>query len=70
MALVNGEVSIPQTIQLGTVNPRIAAYSSGRAIAQHADYSLVAPNAPARPGEEIVFHLVGMGTTTPEVAGN
>jgi uncharacterized protein (TIGR03437 family) len=68
MVLVNGEASIPQTIQLGAVNPGIAAYAAGRAIAQHADWSLVTPNAPARPGEEIVLYLVGMGATTTAVA--
>jgi uncharacterized protein (TIGR03437 family) len=68
MVLVNGEPSIPQTIQLGAVNPGIAAYSTGRAIAQHADWSLVTPDSPARPGEEIVLYLVGMGATTTAVA--
>lgn len=70
MVLVNGNVSIPRTIQLGAVNPGIAAYSSGRAIAQHGDYSLVTPDSPARPGEWIVFYLVGMGATSPAVGSN
>jgi adhesin/invasin len=70
MVLTGGDVSIPQTIQLGAVNPGIAVYGTGRAIAQHADYSLVTPASPARPEEWIVLYLVGMGATNPAVATN
>jgi len=70
MVLVNGAPSIPRTIQLGSVNPGIAAYSTGDAIAQHGDYSLVTATAPAHPGEWITLYLVGMGATTPAVGSN
>jgi uncharacterized protein (TIGR03437 family) len=70
LVVANGNVSIPRTIQLGAVNPGIAAYASGRVIAQHGDYTLVTSDSPARPGEWIVFYLVGMGATSPAVASN
>jgi uncharacterized protein (TIGR03437 family) len=70
MVVANGNVSIPRTIQLGAVNPGIAAYASGRVIAQHGDYTAVTSDSPARPGEWIVFYLVGMGATSPAVVSN
>jgi uncharacterized protein (TIGR03437 family) len=70
VVLVNGNVSIPQSLQLGSVNPGIAAYANGRVIAQHGDFSLITPESPARPEEWIVFYLVGMGATSPAVASN
>lgn len=71
MVVVNGGVSVPQTIQLGSVSPGIAAYASGRAIAQHgADYSLVTADSPARPNEWIILYLLGLGATSPAVASN
>lgn len=70
IVLTGGNVSIPQTIQLGAVNPGIAVYGTGRAIAEHADYSLITPASPARPEEWIVLYLVGLGATNPAVASN
>ena len=71
MVVVNGNVSVPQTIQLGAVSPGVVAYSSGRVIAQHgADYSLVTASSPARPNEWIILYLLGLGATTPAVASN
>jgi len=70
MVVVNGNVSIPRSVPLGSAAPGIAAYGTGRVIAQHGDYSLVTPASPARPGEWIVFYLVGMGATSPAVASN
>jgi uncharacterized protein (TIGR03437 family) len=70
MVLANGNVSIPRTIQLGAVNPGIAAYASGRVIAQHVDYTLVTSDSPAHPGDWIIIYLVGMGATNPAMAAN
>jgi adhesin/invasin len=70
MVVANGNVSVPQSIRLGAVDPGIAAYASGRVMAQHGDYTLVTPDSPARPGEWIVFYLVGMGATSPAMASN
>jgi uncharacterized protein (TIGR03437 family) len=40
------------------------------AAALHADYRLVAPSDPARPGETILLFVTGMGTLQPPVATN
>jgi uncharacterized protein (TIGR03437 family) len=70
MVLVNGNVSIPQTIQLAAVNPGVAALADGRVLAQHGDYTLITPDSPARPEEWIALYLVGMGATSPAVPSN
>ena len=71
VVVVNGNMSVPQTLSLGSVSPGIAAYAGGRAIAQHgADYSLVSANSPARPSEWIILYLLGLGATNPTVASN
>ena len=36
-------------------------------IAQHSDFSLVAADHPAKPGEYLVMYLAGMGATNPTV---
>lgn len=64
---VDGRYSRPKSIRLTKVNPGVAAYSDGRVIAQHGDYSLVNTASPARPDEWIIVYLVGMGATTPAV---
>lgn len=68
VVVVNGRYSRPKEIRLTGVNPGVAAYSDGRVIAQHGDYSLVNASSPAKPGEWIVLYLVGMGSTDPAVA--
>jgi uncharacterized protein (TIGR03437 family) len=56
-------------ITLAEAAPRLFSASGGFAIAQHgADYSLVTPDAPARPGEVIVVYATGLGRTAPEPA--
>ncbi len=64
---VDGRYSRPKSIRLTKVNPGVAAYSDGRVIAQHGDYSLVGAASPARPDEWIALYLVGMGATAPAV---
>jgi uncharacterized protein (TIGR03437 family) len=68
VVIVDGRYSRPKEIRLTGVNPGIAAYTDGRVIAQHGDYSLVNASSPAKPGEWIVLYLVGMGATDPAVA--
>ncbi len=41
----------------------VASLSSGLALAQHADFSLVSETAPARPGETVLLYLAGLGLT-------
>jgi uncharacterized protein (TIGR03437 family) len=55
------------TIALVAAAPRLFATDAGYAIAQHgADYSVITPDAPARPGEVIVVYATGLGMTAPE----
>jgi adhesin/invasin len=65
---VNGALSATEPIALVNAAPAIAAFPSGEAIAQHADYSLVSDTAPAQPGEYIILYLSGLGRTDLPVA--
>jgi uncharacterized protein (TIGR03437 family) len=57
------------TIALTDAAPRLFATEGGYAIAQHgADYTVVTPDAPARPGEVIVLYATGLGRTAPQPA--
>jgi uncharacterized protein (TIGR03437 family) len=54
------------TIALVDAAPQLFKSKDGYVIAQHgADYSLLGPNSPARPGEVIVFYATGLGRTQP-----
>jgi|GEM_PF-1659996 len=65
----NGAFSTPAPLQLASVAPGIATYlATGAVIAQHADYSLVTEDSPARPGEYLMFYLTGLGATDTPVA--
>jgi uncharacterized protein (TIGR03437 family) len=64
LVLANGALTTPQNLNMTPAQPGVAAYPAGDVIAQHtADYSLVTPDSPARPGEVITVYLVGMGLT-------
>jgi sugar lactone lactonase YvrE len=66
---VNGAVTPPQTIQIASVSPAVAANTDGTVIAQHwDDGSLVTAANPAVPGEYLVLYLVGMGAVNNPVA--
>lgn len=57
------------TIVLVDAAPQLFKSKDGYAIAQHgADYSLVTPDSPAKPGEVIVFYATGLGRTIPNPA--
>jgi len=65
----NGALSTPNAIQLTSDAPGIAQFAAGQAIAQHlSDNSLITETSPAKPGENIVFYVAGMGLTNPGVA--
>jgi uncharacterized protein (TIGR03437 family) len=68
IGIVNGALTLPDTIDLAAVSPGIAVLSDGSLIAQHGDFSLVTAQSPAHVGETIVMYLVGMGATNPAVA--
>ena len=60
---VNGSLSTPMPIQLGTIAPSLANLN-GLAIAEHLDGTLVTDAAPAQPNEYITLFLSGLGATT------
>ena len=66
----NGALTVPQTIDVVTMQPGVLySIGSGAVIAQHsADYSLVTAASPAKPGENLIIYLTGMGPTNPSVA--
>jgi uncharacterized protein (TIGR03437 family) len=69
----NGASTTISGVQVSTVQPGIFEVSveGGRfAAALHADYSLVTPRNPARPGEVIQLYLTGLGATNPPVNTN
>ncbi|MEX2264377.1 MAG: putative Ig domain-containing protein [Bryobacteraceae bacterium] len=65
---VNNALAGPETITLTSVQPAIAALPGGRALAQHADFSLIDNANPVRPGGVVILYLTGMGATNPPVA--
>jgi uncharacterized protein (TIGR03437 family) len=67
IAVVNGALSVPDTVRLTPVGPGVAAFPDGGIIAQHGDFSLIDANNPAHPAEPVVMYLVGMGSTTATV---
>jgi uncharacterized protein (TIGR03437 family) len=55
---------------MGPVSPALASLPTGTIIAEHADYSLVTTDSPAKPGETILIYLSGLGATdTPVTSG-
>ncbi len=60
---------LPDTVTLNAAAPGIAQFADGTIIAQHgADFALVSPANPAKPGEALIIYLAGMGATNPAVA--
>jgi uncharacterized protein (TIGR03437 family) len=56
------------TATMQTVSPGLFMYNTANRnyiAAQHVDYSLVGPSAPAKPGEVIILYATGFGPTTP-----
>lgn len=63
----NGNYAAPREVYLVAAQPGVATSPDGRLIAEHAGGELITAERPAKPGEEIVLHLVGMGATSPAV---
>ncbi len=56
-------VSIPAAV----VQPAVFTWDGSRVIAQHADYSLISTDAPARRNEVIILYAAGLGPVQPPV---
>lgn len=66
--VANGAVSNSISIQLASAAPGIAQFADGQIIAQHfTNYTLVTEASPAKPGEIVIFYLLGLGVTNPAV---
>ena len=63
---VNNAISLPDMVSFVPATPGIAS-ANGAAIAQHANFSLITANSPAKPGETIIMYLAGLGPTNPSV---
>ena len=64
----NNAFTLPDLLDIVTVQPGVASYADGHILAQHgADYSLVDANHPAKPGEVLIIYLLGLGPTNPSV---
>jgi uncharacterized protein (TIGR03437 family) len=64
-----GALTPPELLFISPVQPGMAAFVDGRIIAQHsADFTLVTPQSPAKPGETLIIYLSGLGPTNPPVA--
>lgn len=64
----NGQVSPALRAPFLAMQPAIITSDGTHAVAVHADYSLVAAQNPARPGDVITFYGVGFGPVTPSVS--
>jgi uncharacterized protein (TIGR03437 family) len=66
----DGATGSPESIYMAPVSPALASLPTGAIIAEHADYSLVSTDSPAKPGETILIYLSGLGATdTPVGSG-
>jgi uncharacterized protein (TIGR03437 family) len=64
----NGALTLPDTLQVGLVQPGVMASPDGFIAAYHGDGTLVNESSPAAPGENLVIYLAGMGLTDIPVA--
>ena len=62
-----GALTLPDQIDLVTLQPGVSSFADGHIIAQHVDGTLIDANHPAKPGEAIVTYLLAMGPTNPSV---
>jgi uncharacterized protein (TIGR03437 family) len=61
--------SNPVTVNVVPRAPRLLVnLATGYGIIQKADYSVVTPDNPAKPGDTLVIYAIGLGLTSPSVA--
>jgi uncharacterized protein (TIGR03437 family) len=63
-----GTVTQSSMTYMQQCSPSLFTAKDGSAIAQHADFSLVGPNSPAKPGETITLWATALGPTNPAIA--
>ena len=56
------------TIPIAPVSPGFFQWNGNFAVAEHADGSLISPDAPARGGEIVVLYAAGLGLTVPDLS--
>ncbi len=64
----NDSLSVPVDIGIVPVQPGVAAFADGRAIAQDLQFRLISADNKARRGGFVFLYLVGMGAVSPAVA--
>ncbi|MEO8099253.1 MAG: putative Ig domain-containing protein [Acidobacteriota bacterium] len=64
---VGNAITVPQQLQIVPAKPGVAAFADGRLIVQHANFTLVDAEHPAKLNEPLTMYLVGMGATDPPV---
>jgi uncharacterized protein (TIGR03437 family) len=65
----NGVESASVTALLQPFSPAFFTSQDNSIVADHADFTLVGPASPARPGETVVLYGAGFGATDPAVPG-
>lgn len=68
LVVANGQVTIPDEVDVVAVQPGVAQFPDGTLIAQHSDFQLVTAGNPAKRNEFLIMYLVGLGATNPAVA--
>ena len=63
-----GAAGPPVTIPMAVTAPAFFVWGGNLAVAEHADGSLITPQAPAQSGEVVVLYAGGLGRTSPDIA--
>ena len=67
LVVANNQVTIPDEVDVVSVQPGVAQFPDATLIAQHGDFSLVTSGNPAKRNEFLIMYLVGLGATNPTV---
>ncbi len=65
--VVDGRAGPEITVNLGSASPALFQLDATTALSTHADGSLVTRDTPARPGEDVVVYVNGLGQTDPSL---
>lgn len=67
--LVNGTEAMSVKALLQPVSPAFFTAPDNSILGEHADFSLVSTDSPAKPGETITLYAAGFGASNPDAAG-